>query len=180
MDPETRAVRRMVISFIDLAGFARDAERTDDLRIAELLDRYYERVGEAATRAGGTLVKLIGDGALLVFPIERADDAVAELLALRDEVPALFGGDGWHSSLVVKVHAGDVVCGAFGARDDKRFDVIGGEVNLTARLPTRSFAISAEAFRALSPEARTRWKKHTLPVTYIPVDDRRPTPMTKL
>ena len=73
-----------------------------------------------------------------------------------------------------------MVCGPFGAAGDKRFDIIGGEVNIAARLPTRSFAISAEAFRTLSTEARTRWKKHTLPVTYIPLDDRRPTPMTKL
>ncbi|HEX7699887.1 MAG TPA: hypothetical protein VF403_04170, partial [Kofleriaceae bacterium] len=88
--------------------------------------------------------------------------------------------DGWHSSLVVKLHAGDVVCGPFGPVGEKRFDVIGGEVNITARLPTRSFAISAEAFRALSKEGRARFKKHTLPVTYIPEGDRRPTPITKV
>jgi class 3 adenylate cyclase len=177
---ETRAVRRLLICFIDLSGFARDAERTPDERLAELLDVYYERVGEAATRAGGTLVKLIGDGALLVFPPDRADDAVDALLALRDDVATMFGNESWHSTLVVKLHAGDVVCGPFGPAGDKRFDIIGGEVNITARLPTRSFAISAEAFRTLTPEGRARFKKHTLPITYIPVDDRRPTPMTKL
>jgi adenylate cyclase len=176
----TRAVRRQLIAFIDLAGFARDAERTTDDRLAELLDQYYERVGDAAAAGGGTVVKLIGDGALLVFPTERADDAIAALLALRDSISTIFGADGWHSTLVVKVHAGDVTCGPFGPRDDKRFDVIGGEVNITARLPTRSFAISAEAFRELSKDARTAFKKHTLPITYIPIADRRPTPMTKL
>lgn len=150
MDRQLRAKRRLLISFIDLAGFARDAERTDDERLVEMLDRYYERVGQAAASGGGTLVKLIGDGALLVFPPERADDAVTALLALRDDVATMFSRDGWHSSLVVKLHAGDVVCGPFGPVDEKRFDVIGGEVNITARLPTRSFAISAEAFRALS------------------------------
>ena len=181
MDLETsRATRRLLIAFIDLSGFARDAERTTDERLAELLDRYYERIGAAASSAGGALVKLIGDGALLVFPPERADDAVQALLDLRDAIPALFVEDGWHSALVVKLHAGDVVCGPFGATGAKRFDVIGGEVNICARLPTRSFALSAEAFRALTPDGRKRFKKHTLPVTYIPVSDRRPTPMTKL
>ena len=34
-----RAVRRMLISFIDIAGFARGAERTTDAQLAELLDR---------------------------------------------------------------------------------------------------------------------------------------------
>jgi len=169
-----RQKRRLLIAFIDLAGFARDAERTADDRLAALLDRYYERIGDAVAQAGGTLVKLIGDGALMVFPPERADDTVRALLELRDAIPALFATDGWHSGLVVKVHAGDVARGA------KRFDVIGGEVNIAARLPTRGFALSAEAFRALSPEGRKQFKKHTLPVTYLPISDRRPTPMTKL
>jgi class 3 adenylate cyclase len=174
MDRQLRAKRRLLIAFINLAGFARDAERTDDERLVELLDLYYERIGQV----GGTLVKLMGDGALIVFPPGRADDAVTALLALRDDVAKIF--DGWSSSLVVKLHAGDVVCGPFGPSGDKRLDVIGCEVNIAARLPTRSFAISAEAFRALSKEGRARFKKHTQPVTYIPADDRRPTPMTKL
>jgi class 3 adenylate cyclase len=179
MDRNTeRAVRRLLIAFIDLAGFARGAERTPDDQLAERLDRYCDRIGEAATAGSGMLVKLIGDGALLVFPPEHADAAVDALLALRDDIATSF--DDWHATLVVRLHAGDVVCGPFGAPGDKRFDVIGSEVNVAARLPTRNFAISAEAFRTLSPAARARFKKHTLPVTYIPVDDKRPTPMTKL
>lgn len=174
---DSRTTRRYLISFIDLAGFARAAEQIDDLQLADLLDRYYERIGDVVQRAGGTVVKLIGDGALLVFPPERADDAVRALLELRDDVATLgLGG----MQLVVKLHAGEVVCGPFGPRGDKRFDVIGGEVNIAARLATRGFAISAEAFRTLSPECRTLFKKHTPPITYIPVGDHRPTPMTKL
>jgi class 3 adenylate cyclase len=177
MDAVTeRGVRRLLVSFIDISGFARGAERTDDTQLAELLDRYY--VGEAAAAGGGRLVKLIGDGALLVFPPEHADDAIDALLALRDDVATMFAA--WRSTLVVKVHAGDVVCGPFGPRGDKRFDVVGGEVNIAARLPTRDFAISAEAFRALSKPARTRFKKHMQPVTYLPAEDRRPSAMTKL
>ena len=174
-----RETTRLLISFIDLSGFARDAEGKDDQLVADVLDRYYERVGACVARAGGTLVKLIGDGALLVFPPDRADDAVLALLELRDDVAAMLAREGWHSALVVKLHAGEVVCGPFGATGDKRFDVIGGEVNVAARLPTRSFALSAEAFRALSADARTRFKKHTPPVTYIPITDRRPSAMTR-
>jgi class 3 adenylate cyclase len=172
-----RAVQRLLICFVDLSTFARDAERTDDVRLAEILDRYYRVIGDATAKAGGTVVKLIGDGALLVFPPERADDAVRELLALRGAVSELCAKEGWTSYLVVKLHCGDVVAGEFA---DKRFDVIGGQVNIAARLPTRQFALSAEAFRALGKETRARFKKHTLPVTYIPVDDKRPTAMTKL
>lgn len=71
------------------------------------------------------------------------------------------------------------MCGLFGPQGDKRFDVIGGQVNAAARLPTRGLALSVEAFRALSPSTRERFKKHTPPVTYIPVEDKRPSPMAK-
>ena len=73
-----------------------------------------------------------------------------------------------------------VICGPFGARGNKRFDLIGGEVNIAARLPTRNFAISAEAIRTLSAEGRALFKKHTPAITYIPTGDHRPSPMTKL
>ena len=175
--PQSREKRRFLIAFIDLAGFARAAESLDDERLADQIDRYYERVGAHVARAGGLVVKWMGDGALIVFPPERGDDAVQALIALREEV----AGEDWcNTTLVVRLHAGEVMCGPFGARGDKRFDCIGGEVNIAARLPTRSFAISAEAFRALSPEGRARFKKHTPTITYIPTEDRRPSPMTKL
>ena len=173
-DATSREKRRVLIAFIDLAGFARVAEVMDDDKLAGELDTYYERVAELAAGAGGTVVKFIGDGALIIFPPERADDAVTALLAMRDTV-TLCG-----TQMVVKVHAGEVVCGSFGGKADKRFDIIGGEVNVTARLPTKSFALSAEAFRELAPETRQQFKKHPLPITYIPTGDRGPTPMTKL
>jgi len=173
-----RTTRRLLVSFLDLAGFAREAERTDDATLAARLDGYYERIADTAALAGGTVVKFIGDGALVVFPPERGDDAVRALLDLRAALAETRAE--WRVDLTVRLHACEVICGPFGGRADKRFDVIGQGVNLAARLPTRSFAISAEAFRTLSPAGRALFKKHTPPVTYIPVEDRRPTPMTKL
>jgi len=35
-------------------------------------------------------------------------------------------------------------------------------------------ALTASAFRALKPETRTLFKKHTPPISYIGVEDRRP------
>jgi hypothetical protein len=102
------------------------------------------------------------------------------LVSLRDEATELCAHYAWTTTLIVRIHAGDVVCGPFGPRADKRFDIIGREVNLTVRLPTRGFALSAEAFRCLSAAARARFKKHSMPITYIPVEDRRPSPTAKL
>jgi adenylate cyclase len=166
-----RAQRELVISFLDLSVFARDASHRDDAEIAEVVDQYYERVGARAAAAGGTVVKFIGDGALLVFPTERADAALDALLALRVEIDDWLSAKGWMSRLMVKVHCGAVIAGGYGARDAKRFDVIGNAVNVAARLP-RPFHVTPQLFRLLSPELRRRLKKHTPPVTYIPVEDR--------
>jgi adenylate cyclase len=168
----TRAPRELVICFLDLSTFTKDARRADDARVADIIDGYYERVAAHAARGGGRCVKFIGDGALLVFPPERADDAVLALLALKSDVDAWLAEERWDSRLVVKAHCDAVIAGDFGARDDKRFDIIGNAVNVAARLETRSFALSPQVFRRLSVDVRRRFKKHTPPMTYIPIEDR--------
>ncbi len=171
-----REPRDLVIVFLDLSTFTIDARGTDDARLAEIVSEYYERVGRHAAGAGGTVVKFIGDGALLVFPPARADEALAALLSLKRDVDAWLSGLCWGSRLVVKGHSGTVIAGPFGGHGDgqERFDIIGSEVNVAARLQTRSFAISPQVFRLLSPAGRRRFKKHTPPITYIPVEDRHP------
>ncbi len=167
-----RAPRELVITFLDLSTFTQDARGEDDARVADVMDSFYERIVMHVAPAGGRAIKFIGDGALIVFPPDRADDAIAALLALKEDVDAWMATERWTSRLVVKVHCDTVIAGDFGAKDDKRFDVIGNAVNVTARLQTRSFAISPQVFRLLSPEVRRRLKKHTPPVTYIPIEDR--------
>ena len=169
-EADARAERELIISFIDLSTFTRDASHREEAVIAETMDAYYERVAHHAATAAGIAVKFIGDGALLVFPTERADDAVRALLALRDDVDAWMARECWVSRLMVKAHTGKVVAGGFGPRGAKRFDVIGNVVNTTARLP-RPFHVTPQLFRLLSPDARRRFKKHTPPVTYIPTED---------
>jgi adenylate cyclase len=177
---EARAARELVIAFLDLSTFTMDTRRTgDDPRIAEMVDAYYERVGAHVASAGGRVVKFMGDGALCVFDPARAGDAVVALAEAKREIDAWLAKERWDSRLVVRAHVGVVVAGAFGARNEKRFDVIGDAVNVTARLQTRSFAISAELFRKMTPETRKRFKKHTPPITYIPLEDRHPSNLAK-
>jgi adenylate cyclase len=168
---EARGERELVIAFVDLSFFTKDASSREESAIAEMIDQYYERIGERVTTAGGRVVKFMGDGALLAFPTDRADDAVIALGELRREIDDWLAGERWASRLIVKIHAGTVIAGEFGTRDAKRFDVIGNVVNVTARLP-RAFHLSPQAFRLLSPETRKHLKKHTPPITYIPIEDR--------
>jgi adenylate cyclase len=164
----------LLIAFADLTRFQVTCERTPDAEMAALLDELYVRVAERVAGAGGVVVKYMGDAALVVFPEERASDGAVALLALKEETDAWLRGRGLDCRLIVKAHFGPAVAGPFGPRESRRFDVIGSAVNLAATLETRSFALSAEAFRRLAPDARKRFKKHTPPITYIPLDGPRP------
>lgn len=171
---ESRAEVSRIIAFIDIAGYTPNARKRSNAELAAFHDGFYSIVAQAATASGGRVVKYLGDGALLTWPDTGADSAVKAMLGLRNAARRWMGERGWHTDLVVKVHAGDVVEGPFGPPEDRRHDVIGDAVAVTARLDTRSFAISAEAFRRLAPLTRQLFKKHTPPVVYLPTDDPRP------
>ena len=164
----------LFIVFADLAGFGADVRRTADGDVAEILDGLYERIDARISGAGGRVVKFVGDAALAVFPEDAGDRATSALFALKDEADAWLRGRGWNATLTFKVHFGVVVAGPFGGKSDKRFDVIGSDVNAAATLAGRPFVLSAAAFRKLSAETRRHFKKHTPPVVYIPLDARRP------
>lgn len=173
--PSGRAVAPLLVVFIDLTRFTAQAMRGDDEALADTIDAYYERVGEAVRQAGGTLVKFIGDAALAVFQEPDVDRAVTMLLDLKNDVDGLMAARHWECRLSAKAHFGNVVEGQFGERGAKRYDVIGAVVNTAAILESRGVSLSAEAFRKLGPELRRRFKKHTPPVTYIRAEDPRPT-----
>jgi adenylate cyclase len=167
----TRTPTPLLIVFVDLTRFTAQTRRTGDADLAEVIDGYYERVAAAISGAGGRMVKFIGDGGLAVFPEAAVDAGVTALLALKDQIDAWMASLGWDCRLEARAHFGTVVAGDYGGAGDKRFDVIGSEVNTAAMLDHAGLALSVAAFRKLSPELRTRFKKHTAPVTYIRTED---------
>jgi len=169
-----RAEVNRCIAFVDIAGYSQNSRQRSNIELAAFLDGFYALVAEAARSSGGCVVKYLGDGALLSWPETAADSATKALLALRTAARRWMAEQGWHTDLIVKLHAGTVVEGGFGAPSEPHHDIIGVAVEVAARLDTRGFALSAEAFRQLSPTTRQLFKKHTPPVTYLPVDDRRP------
>lgn len=145
----------------------------EDAALAEVVDELYERLHRAVTGAGGRVVKFIGDAMLAVFQPEQADDAVEALLRERRSVDAWLEKRGLECRLHVKVHAGTAIAGDFGGRGEKRFDVIGKEVNTCARLPSAGFSLSAAAFHKLSIRGQRAFKKHAPAVVYFPLESRR-------
>jgi adenylate cyclase len=168
---EARVEIPLLVAFVDLLGYAMQATRWPDDELAAAMDGYYELIGTTVAAAGGRVVKLIGDGALIVFDVGDADAGVLALLALKDDIDRYFSARGSACTATVKAHVGPVIAGPYGPRGDKRFDVLGKTVNTTAMLDATGVALSVEAFRKLSPATRQRFKKHTWPITYIRAED---------
>jgi adenylate cyclase len=168
---EIRSEVSLLIAFLDLARFAAQSQRVDDRELADQVDGYYEHVGAAVKSAGGTVVKFVGDAALIVFREDDVDRGVDAILGLKASVDQMMTDLGWECRLRAKVHFGAAIAGPFGPSGAKRYDVIGKAVNTAAMLDAPGVALSVEAFRKLGPEMRKRFKKHTAPVTYIRVED---------
>ena len=161
-----------LIAFSDLAGFSRAIRGLDELALFHTMSDYFEYLGETVEKEGGTLVNCIGDAALVLFPESCADAGVKALWRLCREGDQWLLAHGLKCHHYIKAHFGRVVTGPVGAKGSKRFDVYGSAVNVAATLQSSGLALTAQAFRKLSPQTRKLFKKHTPPITYIPIDDR--------
>lgn len=107
------------IVFVDLSGFTRLTEERGDeaaVRSATSLQRQADAV---ATRRGGRLVKLLGDGALLRFSeVERGVEAALDLVETM--------GAGGSVSAHAGIHTGPVI--------ERDLDLFGRTVNLASRI----------------------------------------------
>ena len=133
---------------------------------------YFEYLGQTVEKEGGTLVSCIGDAALLLFPEPCVDAGVKILWRLCRNGDRWLLAHGLKCSHYIKAHFGSVVTGPIGAKGVKRLDVYGHAVNVAATLQSSGLALTAQAFRKLSPQTRKLFKKYTPPITYIPIDDR--------
>jgi len=106
------------IAFADLSGFTRMTQERGDTVAAELASRFAGLVQEVAAARGGTIVKLLGDGAMVRFP--DAALSVTAMLELRRRAGR---------EALPPVHIG-IDSGSLVRRDG---DVFGTVVNLAAR-----------------------------------------------
>lgn len=113
---EGRAVP-VAIVFTDLEGFTRYTERAGDEAAHALLQHHARTVGPIVRSRGGRIVKRLGDGFLLTFPVP--DAAVLAALELVSASPS-----------PLRVRAGV----HWGEAHELRDDIIGHDVNVAARV----------------------------------------------
>jgi adenylate cyclase len=107
------------IAFVDLTGFTRLSEERGDKAAAGIALRLGELARDAASRHGGRVVKLLGDGVLLRLPdARRAVEATLDLIGALADAGLPTGHAG--------VHTGPLI--------EREGDVFGRSVNLAARV----------------------------------------------
>jgi len=143
----------LAIAFVDLARFTSMTEAMGDLAAADVLDRFSELTRRAVMRAGGRVVKQIGDEFMLVFP--DVSTAVTACLELRD------AAERETSFLATRIglHYGTVVC--------REGDYVGTTVNVAARLTGE-----AAAHQLLVSEAIVRGAATLAGVQFTPAGTR--------
>tara|TARA_B110000858_G_C17810153_1_gene480719 strand:+ start:14865 stop:15953 length:1089 start_codon:yes stop_codon:yes gene_type:complete len=142
--PERDVLKKNItILLSDIRGFSDIAESYPAADVVQMLNRYFDAMGEIITSYGGTIDKLMGDSILVIFgfPEERktdAENAIAcavemqmAMSKLNDvnrslNMPDLFVG--------IAVNSGSVVVGDLGSKHYHEYTIIGDEVNLTSRI----------------------------------------------
>jgi adenylate cyclase len=143
----------IVVLFADLRGFTRMAEHKLPYDVVFVLNRYFETVGTAITRAGGVTNQFTGDGVMALFGIEDgaaagsrqavvAARAMVEGMAilsaeLAADLPAPL-------RIGIGVHAGPAVVGQMGWGPSFYLTAVGDTVHVAARLEQATKDYNAE------------------------------------
>jgi adenylate cyclase len=154
------------VAFFDFSRMAEWASSQEDERIADMFQEFYCLAAERIQKAGGRVVKFIGDAGLAVFPQEAGEQVVLALADLSKEARERAAAHGFDTYLNINVHFGTMLEGTFGPPGLERYDVLGKTVNIAARLGRRGLTLSQQAFRCLGPKARERFEKIDQPTNY--------------
>jgi len=112
--------------------------------MASILSDYYALAAESLGSSEGRIIKVIGDGILVVFPVTRAQESVAALRGFQASATALWSEIDPSCRAQVKVGVGTLATGPFGPPGDERFDVYGNALNQLFKAPGAGFFITPE------------------------------------
>jgi len=160
--------RPLTILFADIAGSTTIAEKLDPEDWTILVQQAFDRLNTIASRYGGTVARLMGDGVLVFFgaPVAHEDDperAVRCGLDMVREIEGLGGaGHAAHSvplQVRVGINTGPVVVGMVGSDVAREYTAMGDAVNTAARMqaaaPPGGVMITAATYRFIAPLVET-------------------------
>ncbi len=134
----------LVFAIASIDGSTRVARNRPDLEMASMLSEYYALAAETLRSSQGRIVKVIGDGILVIFPVSRAREALGALRQFQASATALWSEIDPACRAQVKVGVGTLATGPFGPPGDERFDVYGNALNQLFKAPADDFFITPE------------------------------------
>lgn len=143
---------RMAVLFLDIRGFTERTNGQLPYDVVFLLNRFFDAIVPAITKAGGSIDKYLGDGLLAVF--EAADEAKSARAALRAAGDMGRALEKFNRQLTsegaapvrigVGLHLGNVVLGEIGAAGNAPRTIIGETVNAASRLEAKTKELAVE------------------------------------
>ena len=138
--------KKLTIFFSDIKDFTSTSERLEPEELTALLNGYFTAMSAIALEYGGTIDKFVGDAMLVFFgdPETRgtsqdAEACVRMAVAMQAKIAELAAGlrragieDPFRARMGITTGYCNV--GNFGSLDRLDYTIIGGEVNLAARL----------------------------------------------
>jgi len=138
--------KKLTVFFSDIAGFTETADKLESEDLTHLLNHYLTEMSKIALDHGATIDKYVGDAIVIFFgdPETRGvkEDALACIrmaIAMRERMREL--EEVWRASGIenplkcrIGINTGYCTVGNFGSEDRMDYTIIGGGVNLAARL----------------------------------------------
>ncbi len=148
VDTRKHTRKKLTIFFSDVVGFTSTTDSMEAEDISELLNSYLDSMAKIALKWGGTIDKFVGDAIMVFFgdPEFISDkihalNAVSMALEMREKMVIL--RQEWKDMGVDKplhirmgINTGYCTIGNFGSENRMDYTIIGGNVNLAARLET--------------------------------------------
>lgn len=135
--------RTVTVLFSDIRGFTALSDRMGPEQVASLLNEHFALVGACIEEEGGTLDKFIGDAVMAFWnaPSDQPDHATRALRAAR-RIAAAIADDNVRRvaagarpvRVSIGVHTGPVVVGNIGTPSRMNYTIVGGAVNVAARI----------------------------------------------
>lgn len=135
--------REVAVLFADLRQFTRLAERRLPYDVVFFLNRYFEAMGAAIERCGGTVNQFTGDGVMALFGLETGPEAACRsALAAAGEIARsvdmltreLAGEIEAPLRVGIGIHAGPAVVGQMGYGVAGYLTAVGDTVHVASRL----------------------------------------------
>lgn len=157
--------KKLTVFFSDIVGFTELSDRLESEDLTYLLNKYLTEMTQIALSHGATIDKYIGDALMIFFgdPVsfgvkEDALHCVRMAIAMKKrlaELVACSGEEGLPEPLQCRIgiHTGYCTVGNFGSEDRLDYTIVGGAVNLAARLEKQAeqggILISHDTYRLI-------------------------------